>query len=500
MRKLSYQINFKRFFHRKKLIFPLALLICTIFVWFALLAVISNIDDSALLSRRTQHITIPPTAPYVMDRLVIRFKEGFEPSKSIDDTLQKAGIISYERLYQTNNSVSNTFYLAVLEKGRDITKIQEKLKNLPFLASSEPNFISKIFSIPNDPSFSEQWAMEKIESQQAWDIATGSENVVAAVVDTGITLNHPDLEANLVNGIDIINRDSDPSDDMGHGTHIAGIIGAVGNNNLGVAGVNWKVKIMPIKACNPAPPPVGSTCFPEEGIYYATDNGAKVINLSVGLETNCMEGSQYQTAIDYATSHGVIVVAVAGNDEKDASNYSPASCRGVITVGATTRSDTRANFSNYGSSVMISAPGEEILSTILSGYGLNQGTSMSAPHVAGTAALLLSKNPGLSPQQVKDCLVNNADTITTDLPIGPRLNVFRTMISCSDIPAVKNDSNIFPKDTNNQNTNASSKTESTTLVDNPVPTPDVLYTCSYDDSCSQGSKSLQICSLKCVPQ
>ena len=217
-------------------------------------------------------------------------------------------------------------------------------------------------------------------------------------------------------------------DDNGHGTHIAGTIGAVINNGVGVSGINWNIKLMAVKVMRADGR--GNTSVITTGVRYAVDNGAKIINLSLGGASPC--GIQWQGAVDYANSKGTVVVVSAGNDSRDSAGYSPASCNGVITVASTTSSDSRSSFSNFGSSVEIAAPGSSILSTLPGNrYGSKSGTSMASPHIVGVAALLLATIPGITPGQVRDCLVQNADPIATDKPIGPRLNAFKSLTICT---------------------------------------------------------------------
>jgi hypothetical protein len=206
------------------------------------------------------------------------------------------------------------------------------------------------------------------------------------------------------------------------------------NNGKGVAGINWNIKMIAIKIMGPLS---NGKCGSEndttitQGIIYAADNGAKAINMSLGGPGPCP--ADYQQAINYARSKGAAVIVAAGNNSQNASSFAPANCNGVITVGATDQNDNRASFSNYGSVVTLSAPGVDIISTYSQGgqavYANENGTSMAAPHVAGAAGLLLSIKPNLSPDEIKNILVSNADTVSTDLPIGPRLNLARAINS-----------------------------------------------------------------------
>lgn len=316
-------------------------------------------------------------------------------------------------------------------------------ENLPTVESVYENIIFYADAIPNDPAFNQQWALQKIQAETAWNTTKGSNTVKVAVIDSGVDYTHPDLVGHVSQGYDFFNNDNNPMDTCGHGTHVSGIIGAVTNNNIGIAGANWNVNIMAVKALGK----VGDKCGSNgasviNSIYYAADNGADIINMSLGGSGTCTSSSPHQQAINYARNRGVIVIVAAGNEDSDASTKTPASCSGVITIGATGASDERASYSNYGNLVTLAAPGGNktggtctsancIYSTFIQagqqGYAAAAGTSMASPYAAGAAALLLSVNPNLSHDQVKNILVSSADPISTDKPIGPRLNLARAI-------------------------------------------------------------------------
>ncbi|MFY2765003.1 S8 family serine peptidase [Arenimonas sp. MALMAid1274] len=299
---------------------------------------------------------------------------------------------------------------------------------------------------PNDPRFVNQYALANspsgISAPAAWDLGTGT-GAVIAILDTGITP-HPDLNANLVAGYDFVSdpmaardgnaRDANPTDEgtwvrrpgctpypsSWHGTHVAGIAGAVWNNGIGIAGTAPGARIMPVRVLGAGG---GVLSDIAAGITWAAGgsvpgvpnnpNPVEVINLSLGVGGAC--GPVEQAAIDFARSQGVVVVAAAGNSALNGS-FSPASCNGVISVAATHYSGGRATFSNYGADVDIAAPGVEILSTINMGetrpttgtaYVPYSGTSMSAPHVAGVVALMQSLSPR-TPVEVEQILAATA--------------------------------------------------------------------------------------------
>ena len=309
---------------------------------------------------------------------------------------------------------------------------------------------------PNDTRLSEQWGFGTtaagINVRPAWDKSTGS-GVVVAVIDTGIT-NHADLNANILPGYDFISdtfvsrdgngRDSNPNDEgdwnpvanecysgspvsnsSWHGTHVAGTVAAVGNNNLGVIGVAYGAKVVPVRVLGRGG---GYTSDIVDGITWssggtvagvpANANPAEVINMSLGGSGTC--STTYQNAINAAVARGTTVVVAAGNDNADASGFTPASCGNVINVAATKNTGTRASYSNYGSTIDVAAPGGDspdcttlIVSTGNSGtkspstenYMCMAGTSMAAPHVAGTVALMQAvRTTPLTPAQVESIL------------------------------------------------------------------------------------------------
>jgi len=306
--------------------------------------------------------------------------------------------------------------------------------------------------VPNDTRFSEQWGFgtsnASINVRPAWDKATGT-GVVVAVIDTGIT-NHPDLNANILPGYDFISdaamardgggRDNNPNDEgdwyaanecgsgipasnsSWHGTHVAGTIAAVTNNSTGVAGTAFNAKVVPVRVLGKCG---GYTSDIADAIVWASGgtvsgvpanaNPAEVINMSLGGGGSC--STTYQTAINGAVSRGTTVVVAAGNSNTNVSSSVPANCANVIAVAATTSAGARASFSNYGTGIDISAPGQAILSTLNSGttvpgsasYASYNGTSMAAPHVAGVVALVQSVAPtALSPASIESLLKSTA--------------------------------------------------------------------------------------------
>jgi thermitase len=270
----------------------------------------------------------------------------------------------------------------------------------------EPIIEFKAQFIPNDPYYPYQWALQKIQADWAWNTTTGNRSILVAVIDTGIDYNHPDLAANYnASGYNWVNNDADPMDDNGHGTHVAGIIAAVLNNSLGIAGVA-QVQIMAEKALNATG--FGTDVECAEAIINATDWGAKILSCSWGGD----EGSQLlHDAIQYAYGQGALIVAAAGNTASTAKTY-PAAYTEVIGVTATDQYDQLASFSSYGDWVELAAPGVQILSTYLNdSYVYLSGTSMACPYVSGVAALIWSQFPNATRDWVRAQLRVTADDL-----------------------------------------------------------------------------------------
>jgi hypothetical protein len=258
--------------------------------------------------------------------------------------------------------------------------------------------------IPNDTLYSRyQWNLPRIATEKGWNVTKGSKDVIVAIVDTGVQADHPDLQGRLVPGINIVDPNSPPDDDVGHGTHVAGIIAADVNNNEGVAGMTWYTKIMPVKALDSSG--AGTTYSVAEGIIWATDHGAQVINLSLG---NYAQTNFLHDAVKYAFDHGVVLVAASGNDNTDRPGY-PAAYPEVFAVSATDPDDSRASYSNYGDYIDVVAPGTQIASTFPgSRYAALSGTSMACPHVSALASLVRAANPQLGNAEVMDLLRQTA--------------------------------------------------------------------------------------------
>ncbi|MDQ1743780.1 MAG: serine protease [Pseudonocardiales bacterium] len=362
----------------------------------------------------------------------------------LDTVLQGLDVLSVSRIHGPSpTAVENGMAMAAADLGQESAlriryaaeespqAVAERLAGLDEVRWAEPNRWREASVMPNDPQFGTQWGLTQIECPGAWSITTGDPSVVIAVIDTGVDLNHPELAPLLVAGQDFVDFppgsiprpgwifegdftgvDAIPQDEVGHGTHVAGTICCLSDNAAGVAGVCWNARLMPVRVLarirNTTTNQVtgsGSAAHIAAGIRWATDNGAQVINMSLGGYTDTIVERE---AVAYAIAHDVVVVAAMGNDGVATPSY-PAAYPDVIAVAATDSADHQANFSNFGPHIDISAPGVGVLSTYWDDtYATLSGTSMASPHVAGVAALVRSRNHLLSAAQVGDILRSTA--------------------------------------------------------------------------------------------
>lgn len=378
--------------------------------------------------------------------------------------------------------------------GKDVNALVDELQSRPGVIYAEPNYLYYASETPNDPQFNQLWGLHNtgqtggaadadIDAVEAWDVQKGSADILVAVIDTGVDYKHPDLAANMWtnpgedpwadpndptsgNGIDddnngfiddwrgwdFVNRDNDPFDDNVHGTHVAGTIGAVGNNGIGVTGVNWTVEIMPLKFLSSSGS--GSLSDAIEAITYAARFGAHVMNNSWG---GGGRSQALEDAIKFANQQGSLFVAAAGNNgtDNDATPNYPSNydVENVLAVAAIDHEGNLAVFgsgggggicggclgevlpvpgSNYGATTVdLAAPGKNILSTTPNnGYQSLSGTSMATPHVAGIAALTLAQFPALTNIQLKTRLMASVDVksgLQGKMVTGGILNAFKAV-------------------------------------------------------------------------
>ncbi|MBA3470754.1 MAG: S8 family serine peptidase [Herpetosiphonaceae bacterium] len=342
-------------------------------------------------------------APAVPGQFVVKFKAGKANRQSDIDSL---GATLVQDIPGLDMQVLE-FAAAKNNPGRE-SKLAAltALKHNPNIEFAEPNYIYTVNYTPNDTSLGSQWAWNRIQAPQAWDVTQGSASTVIAVVDTGIQLNHPDLDAKIVAGYDYVSNDTNASDGNGHGTHVAGSAAAETNNSTGGAGTCPNCKLMPVRVLDNNGS--GTLANVASGINFAANNGAKVINLSLGGGGS----TALQNAVDYAWGKGVFLACAAGNSNTSSTSSAyPGAYSNCFAVASTTSTDARSSFSNYGSWVEVAAPGSSIYSTwINSGYNTINGTSMASPHVAGLAGLLASQ--GLTNSQIRDRICSTADKIT----------------------------------------------------------------------------------------
>ncbi|REJ81928.1 MAG: T9SS C-terminal target domain-containing protein [Bacteroidetes bacterium] len=400
------------------------------------------------------------TAEPAYERLIIKIKTPFEAGNSDNEKIT-TGIeeidmiilmneISGARKMKTGKLSNDHFIIVTLNdpsKAEMLLKLFSSLNSVEFVEydyQGEGGSYTGI--VPNDPHYYRQWGLKNdgsfslstavtgadIDMELAWNITQGDSNIVVGVMDSGFKLDHPDFAGRIwINHAEIPNNlvdddgngftddytgwnfaynNNNPTDDQGHGTNVTGIIGSTGNNSIGFAGVDWNCKLMILKGLDNNNS--GFYSWWQEAIYYAVDNGAKVINMSVGGSSF---SSSLQTAINYAISNNVSIVASMMNFN-NAVPYYPAAYSGVIGVGSTNPNDQRSNpffwsassGSNYGSHISVCAPGNYIFgpnyqsnTNYTSYWG---GTSQAAPHVSGVVSLMLSQNPGLNPNQIKSII------------------------------------------------------------------------------------------------
>lgn len=439
-------------------------------------------EDPTVLNRKGKFV-LPKgvtSKDYLPNTLIVKFKKsGDKQINSISSEAKKqltvAGVnlSGITRLFPTTNSTEaiqslkannalpdlSDIYMARYEGSTDIVTVINALLEDQQIIYAEPSYIYKTSFVPNDPGYVNQSYLTKVMAPQAWDILKNAANVIIGIVDSGSDLQHEDLAANIfvntadpVNGIDddgdgyidnyhgwdfvgnsaaTMLPDNNPdvtNDSTDHGVHVSGIASAVSNNNRGVASIAYNAKLMIVKTG--ADNNSRAIYKGYEGIKYAADHGAAIINCSWGGTG----GGQFgQEIIDYAIAKGSLVIAAAGNDATDVPDY-PASYKGVLSVASVTSTDVKSSFSNFGNHITISAPGSSIYNTLNGDkYGYKSGTSMATPLVASAAALVKAKYPNYNGLQVGEVLRTTADPIDNLNPsfagkIGNgRLNIFNAL-------------------------------------------------------------------------
>jgi len=357
---------------------------------------------------------------WVPDQLVVQPRAGVS-SEVLSTIFKEHGTDIRDFIPQVNT--------IVLHVPTDrLETVQNALSRSPHVKSVSKDYLRYLYStIPNDYWYPGEWHLQKIQAPQAWDFTVGEENVFVAVVDGGAAA-VPDLSQKLLLGANIIEGGTDTTGDGGHGTAVTGIIASSTNNSIGVAGVTWLNKILPVKVYTDTG---YTTCSAiTKGIVWAADNGAKIVNMSFGGPSEC---SGEKSAVDYAWGKGIVLVAAAGNDSCSAPSY-PAAYTNVIAVTSTDPNDVLSSFSNYGSWVSVAAPGRNIVTTYSNGaYAGFSGTSAAAPVVAGIVGLVRSANPVLSNSQVKSIIEQNSDDLGApgfDIYYGwGRVNAYKAVLA-----------------------------------------------------------------------
>ncbi len=416
------------------------------------------------------------------DSIIVVYKEGvstLDKRKARSLVLAKIADMNSDEVDDKYRNLINGRLANFKLNGRMSTKAAlEKLRANPAVLYAEPDYIVSAAVIPDDTRFSELWGMHNtgqtggtadadIDAPEAWDISVGSRDVVVGVIDTGVDYNHPDLVDNIwtnpgeipgdgidndgngyvddVHGINAITNTGDPMDDQGHGSHVSGTIGATGNNNLGVVGVNHQVSIVGCKFLDSSGS--GSTSDALKCMDYMValkNNGVNVRVLNNSWGGGGSSDAMIE-AINNTEAADIMFVAAAGNSasDNDVSPSYPASYThdSVVAVASTTDTDAMSSFSQYGlTSVDLGAPGSAILSTTGGGYASFSGTSMATPHVAGAAALVLSVNPDLTVLEVKNLLMESGDD-NADLAgktvSGKRLNVATALENADPAPGFR---------------------------------------------------------------
>ena len=397
-----------------------------------------------------EEIALSETRSFGSPEVLVKFKAGVT-----NDAIEKLTASLHDRI---EDRIENADGLEAIDDldNADAASIVAEYSKLPEVEYAEPNFEISLDAaegplvpvLPHDPQFNDQWALANsgqrggkqgadISATLAWATTTGSDDVVVAVLDSGVDYTHEDLSGNMwvrpqsmapyqdnelgtiddLNGYNAVDSAADPMDDNGHGTHCAGIIGAEGENNLGIAGVNWKVKIMPLKFMNAGG--FGTTKDAIEAINYVIDRKKAGVNVRIISASwgSTQRSKSLETVIRKAYENDILFVAAAGNatTNNDRTPHFPSSYNvpNVLSVAALDRNDQLASFSNYGEkSVAIAAPGVDILSTWLGNqYEEKSGTSMATPVVSGVAALIVSENPRISVDDLRKKLMASTDPI-----------------------------------------------------------------------------------------
>jgi len=366
----------------------------------------SSVASAAKVQARSVQ---PSSASYVPGQVVVQFRNQPTPA-----TVQQ--FAAQNGLQALRVSRMGSVLFRQMSRTVSTQAVMQNISRNPLVEYTHPNTLYRPMFTINDTRAAEQSGLAVIGAGKAWDLTLGDPKVVIAVVDSGADLNHPDLKANIVPGYNVLSQgQTPPQDDNGHGTHASGIAAAVGDNRIGVTGACPHCHLMPVKALDSEGSGTGFDVA--VGVVWAVDNGASVINMSLGGEES---DPTLERAVKYALSRNVVVVVAAGNEHTDKPMY-PAALPGVISVGSVTADRVKSDFSNFGNWVSVMAPGSNILSTMpmssvfmttnegyKNEYDFMDGTSMASPMVAGIVGLIRSRHPELTPAQIKARLEGTA--------------------------------------------------------------------------------------------
>jgi serine protease len=389
------------------------------------------------------------TTPVALGEIIVQFEAGLR-SQALQNLSVQSRTGETQTLRRVRSMLLESTELYRLEglNQAETYELVERLEARPDVVAAMPNYLVYPSRVPSDPYYTSQWNVKAMNLPAAWDETIGSSGVVIAVIDSGIVADHPDFSGRLLTGYDFVSktaysadgdgRDSNPNDPgnggVFHGTHVAGIIGATSNNGVGVAGVDWRARVLPVRALGPQTGEIADVLDAAlwaaglESDPFANPNPADILNFSLGSVKAMPCSSIEQQVYDRIMAAGKIVVVAAGNTAASAGSYTPGNCPNVITVGAVSRKGERAWYSNYGSRIDVMAPGGEqqateasttfiaedgVLSLNASGeYLYLQGTSMAAPHVAGLAALMKALEPTANQAVVRAALVSTANPLS----------------------------------------------------------------------------------------
>ncbi len=337
------------------------------------------------------------------NRAIVKFRSG-TPLNVQENSIKNIGVLKKDRL-----KLTDTFALTIPRgKTSDLINKFVKDKNIEY---AEEDHVAKSLEVPNDPYFPKQWGLSMIQAPSAWNATHGSGSVDIAIVDTGVDGDHPDLSSKIISSADCTISanciEVSSVDDNGHGTHVAGIAGALTNNGIGIAGTGYNTNLVSVKVLDSSGS--GYYSWVANGIIWAADHGAKVINLSLG---GTSPSTTLLNAINYAWNKGAVIVAAAGNSNSSQRLY-PAYYSNSIATAATDTNDKKASFSSFGSWVDVAAPGVSIFSTYNNGdYATLSGTSMATPFISGVSGLIFGQHPDWTNSQVRNKIQSTSDPVS----------------------------------------------------------------------------------------